>query len=398
MKLEITLILFLVIGCFVQAQTHKCGTPEINREFMLSQCAQGIDPLEISVNGTFDENVYIIPVVVHILHLDGPENISDQQVLDAIDNLTVDYNALNEDLVNVVPEFQDVIGNARIEFKLAKLDPYGNPTNGIDRIYSDETLNAWDDFNYINQWAPHKYMNIWTVKDMGDSGVAAYAYYPSTAQDYPEWDGIVTLHDYFGYSGTAGPATVHTLSHEVGHYLNLIHPWGDEDGCGGTDYVADTPPTTSDTTCDPPYDICNPGVIENFQNIMGGNYYCDHMLTIGQVGRMNATLNSLVANRFNLWQTQNLIDTGLLDPMATNEFNDSKITLYPSPASDAFTVQNLKGNEKIEVYNASGKRVMTENNGSSTSKNISVKHLPQGVYFIKVQGDSHQENLKLIKK
>ena len=94
-------------------------------------------------------------------------------------------------------DFDSIIGNANIEFRLAQLDPFGNCTNGIDRIYTHKTNQA-DDYSKINIWNRSNYLNIWVVKSIGESGVAGYAYYPS-AVDAPMLagiDGIVILHNY----------------------------------------------------------------------------------------------------------------------------------------------------------------------------------------------------------
>src|SRR5690554_2421689 len=79
---------------------------------------------------------YTIPVVFHIIHQGGPENISDEQVLNALQHMNDDYQKLNTSAGQVVPQFIPIVADVEIEFKLAKKDGSGNCTNGITRTYS----------------------------------------------------------------------------------------------------------------------------------------------------------------------------------------------------------------------------------------------------------------------
>ncbi|MDQ3047750.1 MAG: M43 family zinc metalloprotease, partial [Bacteroidota bacterium] len=148
-----------------------------------------------------------------------------------------------------------------------QLDPNGNCTNGIDRIYSHLTSNA-DDNAKLNQWPREKYLNVWLVKSIGETpGVAGYAYYPSAVNGflYP-FDGIIILHDYIGSIGTATPFNSRALTHEIGHWLNLSHTWGNtndpEVGCGD-DAVSDTPITKGHLSCDLYTPLCTVSPLVN---------------------------------------------------------------------------------------------------------------------------------------
>jgi hypothetical protein len=189
---------------------------------------------------------YTIPVVFHILHEYGVENITDAQVYDAMEVINREFNAADPDSVNVVAEYAGLIGNGNIEFKLAALDPYGNCTNGIEHIYSHETRNG-DAFSKISQWNRARYLNIWVVDVIGVSGAAAYAVQPSGTDGNFFWlDGIVSNHEYVGSIGTSQPFHETTLTHEIGHYLSLDHVWGgtnDPEVACGDDGVPDTPIT-----------------------------------------------------------------------------------------------------------------------------------------------------------
>jgi hypothetical protein len=198
---------------------------------------------------------YTIPVVFHILHTYGTENISDAQIEDAMMILNRDYNKQNPDTANIVAAFQGIAANVGITFKLAKLDPNGNCTNGIDRIYSPLT-NIADDDAKLNIWPRNKYLNVWVVKNIS-SGAAGYSMYPSSVQGASGSlvDGVMILHNYVGSIGTGSNSRSRALTHEIGHWLNLPHPWGNSNSpgvssnCSIDDGVSDTPNTVGWTSC-----------------------------------------------------------------------------------------------------------------------------------------------------
>lgn len=256
---------------------------------------------------------YIIPVVFHVLHQYGGEYISDAQIIDCINHMNEDFRKLNPDTINIVPSFIPIAADCQIEFRLASIDPNGNCTTGIDRIYTDKT-NSANNNSKLNPWPNNKYLNIWTAKTLENTGAAAYSQYPGSVID--AYDGIMSLYTYVGTIGAGGPSGAHTISHEAGHYLNLQHPWGSTNSPGvacGDDQVQDTPETQGWTSCNLTGAICNPPVIENVQNFMEYSY-CDNMFTYDQRDRMHAALNSPISGRNNLWSNANLIATGTLNP------------------------------------------------------------------------------------
>ena len=198
------------------------------------------------------EAVLVIPVVFHIIHLDGPENISDDQIYDQMEILNRDYNRLNADTIEVVNGFDTIVANVKLEFRLATKDFLGNCTNGIERIRSIETL-VGDNGSKLNQWPRERYLNVWTVATM-ENGVAGYSQYPSSVIDGQSAlaDGIIIRHNYIGSTGTGSDFASRALTHEVGHYLDLAHPWGStnepEVECGD-DGVSDTPVTEGHDDC-----------------------------------------------------------------------------------------------------------------------------------------------------
>ncbi len=257
---------------------------------------------------------YVIPVVFHIIHNNGPENISDAQVQDALRVLNNDFNQLNEDWDNVRPEFLGIVANVGITFRLAQLDPDGNCTSGINRIQSTLTNDGGQDMKNLIQWPRNKYLNVWTCAYA--AGAAGYTQTPGSVNSIfaAPADGIVLLHSYTGSIGTSSVFRSRTLTHEVGHWINLRHTWGPTNdpglatNCDEDDNVGDTPNTVGWTSCNLNGASCG-SPLDNVENYMEYSY-CSKMFTEGQKARMLAALNSGTAQRNQLWQPSNLASTG----------------------------------------------------------------------------------------
>lgn len=257
--------------------------------------------------------IYTIPVVFHILHMGGTENISDQQVLDAINILNQDYQATNPDVANVVASYTNNIADVQFHFQLAGKDPNGNCTNGIIRHFTPHTV--WDaaDFNYFAySWPRANYLNIYVVKNMtAPSG--AYTFFPGSLIP-ADADAIVILNSCCGSIGTSNPGNSRWLTQKVGHWFNLQHTWGLSNTIPtvcGDDGVADTPPTKGFLTCaTASANLCNSAIQENVQNFMDASP-CPCMFTNGQKARMHACINSPTLNRSNLSSPANLLATGI---------------------------------------------------------------------------------------
>jgi len=256
----------------------------------------------------------IIPVVFHIIHNNGPENISKAQVLDAMRIINEDFSGQNPDLSMIVDAFSGITADSEIEFRLAKKDPNGNCTDGITRTQSSLTFSAGENVKGLISWNTARYLNIWVVQTI-ESGAGGYAYYPGNAPIQAN-EGIVVRNSQCGSIGTSsgGNFAARTLTHEIGHYLNLRHVWGDSNdnaepsNCGDDDNVADTPNTIgSDQTCVLTQATC--GSLDNVQNYMDYST-CARMFTNGQKTRMHTALQSSAGLRNNLWTGTNLNNTG----------------------------------------------------------------------------------------
>jgi hypothetical protein len=238
-----------------------------------------------------------IPVVVHVVHRTAEENISDAQVQSQIKALNRDYRAKNVDKSKVPADWKGLATDAKIEFALAAKDPSGKKTSGITRTATNAASFRPDDgvksrkTGGVDPWPTDRYLNLW-VCNLGE-GLLGYAQFPGgpTARD-----GVVILYTAFGTQGTAkAPYNKgRTATHEVGHFFNLRHIWGDRNDCTGNDFVADTPPAQQANFGKPtfPHITCNNGPHgDMFMNYM--DYVDDDamvMFSTGQVARMNATL------------------------------------------------------------------------------------------------------------
>ena len=246
---------------------------------------------------------YIIPVVFHILHEDGPENITNTEVHDAMRILNEDFQMRNDDLGDVVSRFKSITGEAKIEFRLARRDPQGNVTNGIDRIRTSLTNQGGENAK-LNVWPRNTYLNVWLVKAI-TSGAAGYTFLPSGANRRPTKDGIILLYNYFSSVRQGNYRRSRALTHEIGHWLNLDHVWGGWGSCGN-DNVSDTPKQESENYGCPGFplnvDACNTTNPNGdmFMNYMDySNDACMNLFTNGQKTRMLAALNLYRPNMIN---------------------------------------------------------------------------------------------------
>lgn len=300
-------------GSIEAMDAHFMASPELKARFEAYQHAADAEqnlPQQRAAAAS-----YTIPVVFHILHQYGVENISDAQINDQIAIFNRDFNRQNADTSVVITPFKNLIGDVHFAFALAKKDPNGNCTSGINRYYDTNTA-SWtgNPADYIYTWDPTRYLNIYVVRSIA-SGAAGYAYYPGSLSNGDDMDAILILSNYVGSIGTSSVGKSRALTHEVGHWFNLQHVWGNTNNPGvacGNDQVSDTPITKGFTSCplQANSDVCNAGVYENYQNYMDYSY-CSVMFTPGQATRMTNAINNGVVGRNNLSSASNLSFTGI---------------------------------------------------------------------------------------
>ena len=207
-----------------------------------------------------DSTTYVIPLVFHVLYdptaADDNHNVSDEQIQQQVDQLNLDYAAMNSDLDQVCCGYVPKIGNVKVRWELATKDPYGLCTNGIDRITSLRSSSAGN-FSKLNPWFRQHYVNVWVIKNFppipGGGTLLGFSQLPADVQDASGTlrDGVIMIYNSLSSFG-GGDAT--TLTHELGHYLNLQHTWGstnDPTVSCGDDGVGDTPVTKGHNNCSP---------------------------------------------------------------------------------------------------------------------------------------------------
>lgn len=292
---------------------HRCGSSLYRNleESRNPQLRQKRKELEIQTEEwiksrtksmTQTPSVFVIPVVVHVVyHHEKPEqNISEEQILSQIESLNRDFRRLNSDTSNTPEIFKNLGADAMIEFQMALRDPNGNPTSGITRTPTKVEAFTMedDDVKYDirggkNIWPRDRYMNFWVCNL--ETTFLGYAQYPGGMQ---ATDGIVLSYKNFGTTGTVvfPYDQGRTVTHEVGHWLNLIHTWGDEDNCDATDFVDDTPNQETSYFHCPTFPQSSCGSYDMYMNYMDyTNDRCMNLFTTGQKNRMHATLNGFRA-------------------------------------------------------------------------------------------------------
>ena len=289
-------------------QSRTCATMDVHRQLLsrFPSYAQARDEIE-NLALRYEEHpeaaqrpgVTRIPVIVHVVWNTPQQNISDAQINSQIDVLNRDFRRTNPDVSNTPAPFLPITTDARIEFYLANVDPNGAPSTGINRRQS--TVVSFNSNDAVkaqatggaDAWPADRYLNIWVCQLSG--GLLGYAQFPGGPA---ATDGVVVLHSAFGNTGTAAPPfhLGRTATHEIGHWLNLNHIWGDDGtGCSGTDNVADTPNQAGSNTGTPTFPHISCGNGPNGDMFMNYMDYVDDsamfMFTAGQVARMQACLD-----------------------------------------------------------------------------------------------------------
>jgi hypothetical protein len=286
------------------AQHRNCGAMEVLAQQMQENpnLRISMDAIEqhtnhfIQNNGAQDRAVITIPVVVHVVYNTAAQNVSDAQIQSQLDVLNADFRKLNADVSGVPAAFAGLAADAEINFCLAKQDPAGLATTGIERRQTTSTSFSTNDnvkkYNSggLAAWDASKYLNLWVCNLSG--GVLGYAQFPGGAA---LTDGVVCTYTGFGTMGSAvAPFNKgRTATHEVGHWLNLFHIWGDDGtGCTGSDNCADTPNQADENYGCPvfPQVSCSNGPNgDMFMNYMDyTDDACMFMFTAGQKARMQA--------------------------------------------------------------------------------------------------------------
>jgi pregnancy-associated plasma protein-A/type IX secretion system substrate protein/CARDB protein len=246
-----------------------------------------------------------IPVVVHIV-LPNASNVTDAAVLDQINILNVNYSGLNPDSTNA-SLFYPVRGHSEIRFCIAQRTPADLPTTGIERRNSATTftVGSGDPIKYtsmggLDAWDPNKYLNIW-VGIPTNSSILGYATLPGLGLPLIEHGAAINFRAFSSINPTGSTLIPsynngRTTVHEIGHFFNLVHIWGDASGCGTDDGVADTPLQDDETFGCPggvQTDACSPSspgyMYQNYMDYTDDA--CMTMFTSLQAIRMQSSLS-----------------------------------------------------------------------------------------------------------
>lgn len=384
--------------------------------------------------------IITIPVVVHVIHngeaIGTGTNISDAQIQSQIDVLNEDFRRLNADILSVPAAFRGASADPLIQFCLAQQDPNGIITTGIDRgigpTPSEYTnLGVPVDLQCINNitlesiikpatiWDRDKYLNFWVVdlrqlpptingepnnvsgNNLGcnfQSSTLGYAQFPGLAANT---DGVVIRYNAFGRVGNLDPTfnLGRTSTHEVGHWLNLKHIWGDEKNCDADDLVDDTPLQTLDSSgCNnfPFTDSCSPSypgkMFMNYMDYSDDN--CLALFTYGQVARIESTL---FIQRASLITSKGCI-SGTLNSAKFDSNED--ISLFPNPTTSKVFFDNSNYNfTTVSVVNTLGQEVSKIKFTSFMSnQDIDLSGLTAGVYILTFSNNEISKTTKIIKQ
>lgn len=444
--ISLSLIIALSTTFYGQENYKMCNTTKLVVQELKDNYdyATARENSQLIKDNSTEKTTITIPVVIHIIHrqshpnVGSGTNIPNIQIEDALRILNEDFSKNNPEFPNPPRNtFLNYWGNPDLEFCLATTDPNGNSTSGITRTATAQT--NWDaddntESNAMklnssggkNSWDPKKYLNIWIcdlTNSQGGGQTLGYAYLPGLLAGFGQnaWkDGLVVDYRYFGTNGNAAPSSDgRTATHEIGHYLGLMHTFceqtdnqgnliccdNDNNTFGG--FVDDTPATkdiyfgpvtssTNNNTCnDLSYsNAFNTNVLDMDENFMAysANTW---MFSQGQVDVMMATLNTSEINsgRSSLKNSNISTNCSGIISSALNELNE-KIRIYPNPSNGKLFFSTSELIKSIKVTNIIGKEIYSTNNFNNNS--IDLINFNNGVYFINLSTEKGTITKKII--
>jgi hypothetical protein len=420
-----------------QAEQGPCGVPAIFKNAAFKEFMPGGRHFESwlarkqkeeTENKSIADNdeIYTIPVVVHVLHngeaVGTDRNLSDTRVLSQINILNNDFGRLpNTPGFNTHPAGADT----RIRFCLASADPQGQPTNGINRVNTNQ-----DGFNFLTDntllksfgtWDTDKYLNIWVCKILGNQyiGYAQYPYIPSNLSDSLPMvgvtdvlpDGVVADYRVFGDvpAGQSGPFPSYnkgrTITHEIGHYLGLIHIWADASVCSdpaNTDFCEDTPKQETFTSGCPTGVLasCTTGVPRMKENYMDyTNDACMNIFTSDQKRRMRMVLRNCIRRK-------SLLTSPVIPCSANTDTQppvfpaNKKIKCYYRDNNEFSNILVVEAPDKatlseVVLFDFAGRaipfRSLDDESKSPIKSEIQLTGLACGIYFIRITTSDGQK-------
>lgn len=459
MQIKNSIFIFLIVLLSTQSISQEstlndhdqmqCGSDEILRQMMdnipgyedsLHQHMRELQQiLKSQTHAKSLKDVYTLPVVFHVVYNNETENIHDSVIYNQLDVLNKAFRRQNEDTVNMRPIFNQIVGDAGIQFVLAKVDPDGNPTNGITRTYTN-IKNFYPEAEYVagqgsvtdksqvsrimddqqggkSPWNTNKYINIWVgdlsqyrstssgyVDEDALYGVASFPkhqsiHFDSTNGFKLKEDGIIMHYKTIGsnnnipYTNNYYPTGFldnkrkggKMLVHEMGHYLGLFHIWGATiSNCEEGDYIHDTPGASLGSLAD-----CNIMYNQNncIDTILGQDL--PDMIENYMDYSPDVCMNSFTHGQIDIMRlTINIYRPSLLNYAAANidSFNEQgKVAVYPNPTRGNYTLsfEQFQKELTVIVYGIDGK-VISQHDYANTNSITAELTGEKGIYIIHV--------------
>ncbi|MBX2909166.1 MAG: T9SS type A sorting domain-containing protein [Chitinophagales bacterium] len=433
MKIKLYLLTCLFTPFFFAQAQRNCSTHEHHEKMLLEdanyrtarQQIEGFNKTQRSFKTEKTNTTIIqIPVVIHVLYNKFEDSLTDDQILSQIEVLNKDYQLLNDEVNSIPDEFTPVASGSNFRFVLATRKPDGVATNGIERKFTNKiSFSDNNDMKYslrggADAWDATQYLNIWICRL--NNNLLGYAQLPGGAA---ATDGVVINPIAFGTLGTAKyPYNKgRTATHEVGHWLNLAHIWGDKTDCKGDDLVEDTPPQSMPTYGMPKKQPSSCGHNSMYMNFMD---YTDDagmaMFTTGQVARMEklfaeggfrhsiisskglllpdgktATDNNIVNNECNSENSNDIrgkakqlkgisLAYGKIDKSGKSEwfeFSNNKVQ-----SNIYITLSELTADFDIALYNANGLLLTRSRRSGDKPEALKWNNAEVGNYYVRVYG------------
>ena len=424
MKNIFTLVLFILFWTQISAQQEKCGFG-MAQKYLERMYPAYYDAMQMQLRDLQSEKyrltqnsrneIFRIPVVIHIVHNAAEENIHDSLIISQMEVINEDFRRQNANAGDIREIFRDVVGDAKIEFELKEIRRV-KTTNlfSVSLLTGELPDNVKQTSGGGSDAAdPANFLNIWICKiqpiafgPLVLGQILGYAYPPMGLPNWPDGvsapspglDGVVLDYRMIGRrspftidpgTGTPIRGMGRTATHEIGHYLGLRHVWGDggdifgtTDSCNEDDGIEDTPNTgaQSDFSCDKTVNSCDdgpgdlPDMVENFMDYAAED--CQNSFTNGQIALMRSVLLNQRCDLVDACQTNSTYDGGKqlvrISPTLLEQGQQIEIT-HP-----------YDHDVKLSLYTPMGQMMLQQ---PITEKNVrvSIPNIPSGLYVAVLQ-------------